>query len=129
MVILIIYSGVRDVSDRAYVLERNTFKLVVGTYFILHHFEEKAFTLSQPYHSVVNHGNGPEEVPLERSNAKLDGLLLVEMLECEENCMSTVVKHDNYELDLEMVSHGLERLAVLPSAAHFTSLLHPQEQF
>ena len=82
----------------------------MGTDFIVHHPKVKALTLTQLYHLVVDHGNGPEE--MEWNNAQRHGLHLVEMLECEEHRMCTVFKQENYQLDPEILSGGRKRLGV-----------------
>ena len=39
----------------------------MGMVILIVHPEVKTLTLTQPYHLVVDHGNGPEEIPLGRS--------------------------------------------------------------
>ena len=56
--------------------------------------------------AVFDHGNGPEEIPLESSNAQPYGLHLVEMLSVKK------FQHENYQLDPEILLGGLERLGV-----------------
>ena len=87
MVILIIHLGSREVSHRAYVLDTDAFELMVGTDFIVHHPEVKALTLTQPYHLVVDHGYGPEELPLQRCSKQPYDLHLIETLGSEEHRM------------------------------------------
>ena len=112
MVILIIHLGSREVSHRAYVLDTETFELAVGTDFVVHHPEVKSLTLTQPYHLVVDHRYGPQEVPLERSIKQPYDVHLIETLGSEEHRMCTVFKHENSQLDPKILQGGLDRLGV-----------------
>ena len=99
--------GSRSIAHRFYVMDTEAFVSVLGTYFLVEHFQILCLTLQAPYVLQVDHSDALESVPLEQSEHR-SGYLRV--CKREPSIMMVASKTQGYQLLEDVLDQGLREL-------------------
>ena len=99
--------GSRTIAHRFYVMDTEAFHFVLGTDFFEQHSQIQSLSLQAPYLLYVNHGNGRESVPLEKSQYTPSYLRVSKE---EPSNMMAASKTEDYNLLGEVLDQGLKDL-------------------
>ena len=99
--------GSRSIAHRSYVMDTDTFDLVLATDFFVEHSHILSLTLQAPYFLQVDHGNGEKSVPLEQSEHTSSYLRLCQK---EPSTMMVASQTEDYQLLGDVLDQGLKEL-------------------
>ena len=104
---VVVPMGSRTIAQRLYVMNTEAFDFVLGTDFFLQLSQIQSLTLQAPYLLYMDHGNGTESVPVERSEHTSSHLRASKE---EPSNMMAASKTEDYQLFGKVLDQGVQEL-------------------